>query len=154
MRLQRADKEDLRSILELQYLAYRSEAELLGNFDIPPLKQTIEDVQREFQNGIVLKAVTADDTITGSVRGYAENGTLFVGKLIVHPDFQKRGIGTQLLQEIENVCPQPRYELFTSDKSSRNMRLYERLGYVPFASKQVTPVLTFIYLEKHAENVQ
>ncbi len=34
-----AEAEDLPAILELQYLAYRSEAELLGNWDIPPLKQ-------------------------------------------------------------------------------------------------------------------
>lgn len=37
----KADREDLDEILRLQYLAYQSEAALLGNMDIPPLKQTI-----------------------------------------------------------------------------------------------------------------
>ncbi len=55
--IKRAQKEDLEKILELQYLAYRSEAKLLGNMDIPPLKQAIEKVYDEFQKGTILKAV-------------------------------------------------------------------------------------------------
>lgn len=35
----RAEYEDLEEILNLQYLAYQSEAELFGSKDIPPLKQ-------------------------------------------------------------------------------------------------------------------
>ena len=48
--IKRAQKEDLEKILELQYLAYRSEAKLLGNMDIPPLKQAIEKVYDELGN--------------------------------------------------------------------------------------------------------
>ncbi len=51
--IKRAQKEDLEKILELQYLAYRSEAKLLGNMDIPPLKQAIEKVYDEFQKGTI-----------------------------------------------------------------------------------------------------
>ena len=36
--------EDLQEILQLQYLAYQSEAALFGSNDIPPLKQTIDEV--------------------------------------------------------------------------------------------------------------
>lgn len=38
--IKRADKADLKAILELQYLAYQSEAKLFNNPDIPPLKTT------------------------------------------------------------------------------------------------------------------
>ncbi|MCI9566309.1 MAG: GNAT family N-acetyltransferase, partial [Eubacterium sp.] len=55
--IKKAQKEDLEKILELQYLAYRSEAKLFGNMDIPPLKQTIEEVYDEFHKGTILKAV-------------------------------------------------------------------------------------------------
>lgn len=40
----RAEKRDLQKILDLQYLAYQSEARLFDNQDIPPLKQTLADV--------------------------------------------------------------------------------------------------------------
>jgi len=144
----KAERDDLQEILDLQYLAYQSEAMLLNNFSIPPLKQTIEEVKQEFDNGIFLKVVDKDGVIIGSVRAYAKNGTLFIGKLIVQPNLQGQGIGTNLLTEIEKVCPQERFELFTSDRSEKNIRLYERLGYVKFREQEVTPELKFIYLRK------
>ena len=45
MRITKAKKEDLKEILDLQYIAYQSEADLFGTQDIPPLKQTIARVQ-------------------------------------------------------------------------------------------------------------
>ena len=139
---------DLKAILELQYLAYQSEAKLFGNMDIPPLMQTIEEVCEEFQKGTVLKAVDDSGDIIGSVRAYEENGTVYIGKLMVHPKMQKQGIGTQLLLAMENEFPNCRYELFTSTKSISNIRLYERLGYKIFKEEAVSEELQFVYLEK------
>ena len=146
--IEKAQKEDLKEILELQYLAYQSEAKLFGDMDIPPLKQTIEEVVEEFVQGTVLKVVDDSGDIIGSVRAYEENGTVYIGKLMVHPKMQRRGIGTQLLLAIENEFPNCRYELFTSTKSISNIRLYERLGYKIFKEEAVSEELQFVYLEK------
>lgn len=148
IRIAKAEEDDLPAILDLQRLAYQSEARLLGNVRIPPLLQTLEDMREEFLRGIFLKALDEGENIVGSVRGFARNGTLFVGKLMVHPDHQRQGLGTRLLLELEKVCPQPRLELFTSDRSAANIRLYERNGYARFSEKAVSPDLTFVYLEK------
>ena len=40
----KAGLEDLQEILQLQYLSYQSEAALFGSRDIPPLKQTLDEV--------------------------------------------------------------------------------------------------------------
>lgn len=147
--IQKAQKEDLKEILELQYLAYQSEAKLFENTDIPPLKQTIEEVYDEFQKGIILKEVDDKGVIIGSVRAYQKGRTVYIGKLIVHPKMQKKGIGTKLLLEIENEYPKQRYELFTSTKSIDNIRLYERLGYKIFKEELVSQELQFVYLQKY-----
>lgn len=146
--IKKAQKEDLEKILELQYLAYQSEAKLFGNMDIPPLKQTIEEVYNEFQKGTILKALDDIGVIIGSVRAYQENGTVYIGKLMVHPEMQRKGIGTKLLLEIEREYPNQRYELFTSTKSISNIRLYERLGYKIFKEEAVSQKLQFVYLQK------
>ena len=70
--IEKAQKEDLKEILELQYLAYQSEAKLFGDMDIPPLKQTIEEVGEEFAKGTVLKVVDDSGDIIGSVGDTAD----------------------------------------------------------------------------------
>ena len=146
--IKRAEQDDLQKILNLQYLAYQSEAKLFNNPDIPPLKQSLTDVVNEYQKGIVLKAEDVKGNIIGSVRAYSENGTVYIGKLFVHPERQGKGIGTKLLINIENEYPGCRYELFTSTKSEKNICLYERLGYAIFKEKEITEELKFLYLEK------
>lgn len=147
MTVLKAEQKDLQEILELQYLAYQSEAALFGNKDIPPLKETIEELTEEFNKGTILKLVE-DGKIIGSVRAYAKNGTAYIGKLMVHPDHRCKGYGTLLLNEIEKCFPDSRFELFTSTRSEDNIRLYKKLGYMIFDTKKITDELVFVYLEK------
>lgn len=148
MKILKAAEVDLREILNLQYRAYQSEAVLLNKPDIPPLKQTLADLQAEYREKIFLKAVDANGAIVGSVRCQSAGNTVYIGKLIVESAFQRRGIGTKLLLEVEKIFPRKRYELFTSNKSVKNISLYQRLGYKIFAEKTVAQDLTFVYLEK------
>ena len=148
MKITKADYKDLSEILKLQYLAYQSEAALFGTDDIPPLKETLEEVQEEYNSGVVLKMVSDDDSIIGSVRARENNGTVYIGKLMVHPDYRGRGYGTSLLNEIENYFTSRRFELFTSTRSVDNIRLDEANGYKKFKQEAVTDELIFVYLEK------
>ena len=134
-----------------QYRAYRSEAKLLGNDRIAALTQTLADLEKEYAQGTILKAVDEVGVIIGSVRAREEGDTLYIDKLMVLPEKQGRGIGTQLLVAIEKSCPKPRYELSTSNISIRNMKLYEGLGYRRFREEQVTPELRFVFMEKKAK---
>ena len=144
--------EDLQEILNLQYLAYQSEAALLGNKDIPPLKQTLDEMIAEYHKGIILKMVVAGGLIIGSIRAWEMKGTVHVGKLMVHPDYRQHGFGTKLLGEIEKYCPQKRYELFTSTRSIDNIRLYQRMGYREFDRRSMDDGLDFVYMEKLVRN--
>ena len=148
--ISKARLEDLQEILNLQYLAYQSEAALLDNYDIPPLKQTLDEMIGEYHKGIILKMVDAGGLIIGSIRAWEMKGTVHVGKLMVHPDYRHHGYGTKLLGEIEKHCPQKRYELFTSTRSIDNIRLYQRMGYQVFDHRLVDDKLEFVYLEKNA----
>ncbi len=147
--VKKAEYGDLKEILRLQYLAYQSEAALFGTNDIPPLKQTLNEIIEEYKSGIILKMVSDDGAIIGSVRAKENKGTVSVGKLMVHPNHRCRGYGTRLLNEIENHFPEKRYELFTSTKSLDNIRLYQRNGYAVFDEKAVRDELVFVYMEKY-----
>jgi ribosomal protein S18 acetylase RimI-like enzyme len=148
VKIEKAEREDLNEILELQYLAYQSEAALFGTNDIPPLRQTLNEVVKEYNVGIILKMVDENGIIIGSVRAKENNDTVYIGKLMVHPDYRGNGFGTKLLSEIEHLFPNKRYELFTSTRSVDNIRLYQKSGYKIFSERIENDELTFVYMEK------
>ena len=148
MNIYKADHKDLDEILRLQYLAYQSEAALFGTDDIPPLKQTLDEVIAEYEKGIILKLVTDDNVIIGSVRAREENKSVYIGKLMVHPEHRHKGYGTRLLTEIEKCVTCERYELFTSTRSVDNIRLYEKNGYKEYKREALNNELIFVYMQK------
>jgi ribosomal protein S18 acetylase RimI-like enzyme len=124
----KAEINDAEEILEVQKLAYEIEAKRYNNYNIPPLKQTLEELKNQFKDYIILKAV-ADGRIIGTVRAREKKGTCFIGMLAVQPDLQNRGIGTSLMKEIETYFAPKRYELFVGLNSDNNIHLYKKLGY-------------------------
>ena len=147
MEIVRANVEDAQEILSLQKIAYRGEAKLYDDFQIPPLIETLDEVKGKFQNYVFLKTLICGK-IVGSVRFLHKDGTCYIGRLMVHPDFQNRGIATNLLKEIERVCSFGRFELFTGDKSIGNIHLYEKLGYKKIKVETPTNNVTLVFFEK------
>lgn len=148
IKISKAITKDAGAILELQKLAYQSEAMLYNNFTISPLIQTLEDIKKQFCNHIFLKAVLFN-TIIGSVRAYENRGTCYIGRLIVNPDNQNKGIGKRLMSEIEGCFSRVnRFELFTGSKSLKTISLYKKLGYRIINSEKINNDLEFVYLEK------
>ena len=148
MEIKTATTEDLCLILALQKLAYRSEAAIYGDYTIPPLIQTQEEIEADFRDQVYFKALL-NGTLIGSVRGYLKDGTCYIGRLIVHPDHQNQGIGSQLIAAIETHFNQAqRFELFTGEKSERNLYLYRKLGYKVYKPHQLSNLVTLLFLEK------
>lgn len=148
MEILNAVVEDAQEILKLQKAVYVSEAKLHDDYGIPPLTQTFSDIKREFNTHTFLKVVE-DEKIIGAVKAYEGNGTCYIGRLIVAEDFQRKGIGTMLMDKIEKEFDHlKRYELFTGKKSVRNIRFYDRCGYKIFREQELNSGTTLVYLEK------
>lgn len=144
-----ANFNDLEEILKLQKLAFQSEAQIYNDFNIAPLQQTLDEIEEEFKSKKFLK-VKFDGKIIGSVRAYQVDDTCYIEKLIVHPSFQNRGIGSLLLFEVEKLFSGAgRFELFTGSISKKNLSLYSKRGYREFKKKHLTGNITFIYMEKY-----
>jgi ribosomal protein S18 acetylase RimI-like enzyme len=147
-----ATQEDAPELLGLQRAAYQSEALLYDEPELPPLTQSLADLQEELFEVVCLTAVTAG-RIVGSVRGRVDGGTAHVGRLIVAPDMQGRGIGTHLMTELEKrLRPRvERFEVFTGSRSIRNIALYERLGYRECRRRPLNDTADLVFLEKPAQ---
>ncbi len=148
MEIKIATIEDAEAVLALQRLAYQSEAAIYDDFTLRPLTETLGDIKDRFHDRRFLKALE-DGQIVGSVRAFQEDATCHVERLVVHPDYQRRGIGTALLNMIETCFPAAsRLELFTGHKSESNIRLYERVGYRAVRQEQVNEKVSLVFMEK------
>ncbi len=148
MIIKRATVSDADEIILLQRLAYKSEADLYHDYNIPPMTQTVKEIQDEFEHKMFLKAVV-DKKIVGSVRAHGEGDTCHIGRLMVHPEYQNCGIGRKLMYGIENLFEScKRYELFTGHKSEKNISLYKNLRYKIFKTEKINDKVSLVYLEK------
>ncbi|HSA03440.1 MAG TPA: GNAT family N-acetyltransferase, partial [Candidatus Paceibacterota bacterium] len=87
--------------------------------------------------------------IIGSVRGYQEDASAHISRMIVHPYFRGRGLSRHLVTGMEQAFPGVRrFEAFTGHKSKRNIAAFSRLGYQIYKTEPFTPLVTWVYLQK------
>lgn len=148
MKIEFATIQDVPEILELQYKAFRPVAESLNWPDAPNLTETVEHARDEFPKYTTLKMLSGDGKIIGSVRGRVEDGSLYIGRLMVLPEFQKNGYGRILLREIQSLLPHSRAWLDTSGDVPETVSFYEREGFRTFENKRFENGVSWIFMEK------
>ncbi|MHB1532837.1 GNAT family N-acetyltransferase [Acidithiobacillus sp.] len=68
-----------------------------GDYDPGLVRQSIRTYP------FVAHARTEDDALVGYVSAFSDGVfSTFIGELVVHPKFQRQGVGTQLLQAVES----------------------------------------------------
>lgn len=97
---------------------------------IPPLHESIDDV-RAWLGTWSTWVVRSEGRLVGAVRGRLEGTAWEVGRLMVAPDLQGRGLGRVLLAHVEAAAPAEAtsYTLFTGARSVDNIRMYKKAGY-------------------------
>jgi tRNA (guanine37-N1)-methyltransferase len=100
---------------------------------IPALEESFEDAVRGLEAWTTF-VVVSGGRIVGSARARAggPGGTVWdVGRIMVAPDLQGRGLGRYLLELIEEAAPAEvtSYSLFTGAGSTDNIRMYKKAGY-------------------------
>lgn len=124
---------DAGELLTLQRAAYVPQAQLHEDFRLPPLMQTLPELQAELADATRQAwGVREAERLVASVRVWqVDPTTAEVGRLVVAPDRQGNGLGSGLLSWVEEQLDEAvrTVRLFTGDRSVANLRLYRRLGY-------------------------
>ena len=121
---------DAGELFTLQRACWVQEQQANPETHIPPLHEDLADVRAWLGEWTTL-VVRVGGRLVGAVRGRAEGETWQIGRLMVAPDLQGRGLGRVLLEAVEEAAPAraARLDLFTGALSERNLRLYKRAGY-------------------------
>lgn len=154
MKIELASEKDAGAILELQKIAFYQRGLDYNNMNLKPLVESLDEYKQAFSKYTCLKAVV-DGRIVGSVRASESDGTCYISRLIVHPEYQGRGIGSKLMFEMEKLFRKTvkRFELFTGGRDHRNILTYRNLGYTVFRSSYDGEV-PIVYLEKKRINTE
>lgn len=150
VRIETATELDAGEILTVQRAAYVTEAQLYGDPFIPPLVESLEQFRKVLSgDAVVLKAVLGS-RLVGAVRAQFSERTCLIGRLVIAPDLQGRGIGRRLMLAIEEQVT-GRVDscvLFTGHLSDGNLRLYRSLGYAETHREPVAAHLTLVHMRK------
>jgi 8-oxo-dGTP pyrophosphatase MutT (NUDIX family)/GNAT superfamily N-acetyltransferase len=114
-------------VLDLQRKSYIIEAELIGTNEIPPLKETLEQLQN---CGETFIGYYIENRLAGAVSYKMEAGTLDIHRVMVHPDFFRRGIAAKLTTHIQSLEKAATKVIVSTGAANQPaVRLYEKLGF-------------------------
>ena len=85
-------------VLRVQRLAYKVEADLIGFVDLPPLKQTIKELEQSEETfyGFYTKG-----QLSGVVSLKIEDRVMDISRLFVHPEQFRKGIARKLIAFVQ-----------------------------------------------------
>ena len=142
--------DDAGELLTLRRAAFVTEAQQYGDPHIPPLTQTLEELEEDLQrDGVITLGGWYGHRLVGSIRMLIEGPKATLGRFAVAPDLQGQGFGTQLLMAILPHLPEGIEEVwvFTGRDSVHNLALYAKHGY-EHQHDQTAGDLTYAYLRK------
>lgn len=121
--------------MEIGLYHFYEEAEILGlyravgwssYYDRPQM------VAAAFANSLCTLGAYEDGRLLGFLRAVGDGASiLFIQDIVVHPDYQRRGIGTALMREILRRYPAVYQTELATDNTEKTVAFYRSLGFVP-----------------------
>ena len=123
---------DAGELFTLQRACWLQEQEANPGVEIPALQESLDDLRGWLGEWTTFVARDpASGRLLGAVRGQLAGTEWDIGRIMVAPDLQGRGLGRALLTLIEDAAPTDAssYVLFTGAGSARNLAMYKKAGY-------------------------
>lgn len=132
-----SDLDVAREVLELQRVAYRVEADLIGSDEIPALRETLTELQN---CGETFLGIRIGGLLAGAVSWRFDGETVDLHRLVVSPSYFRKGLGLTLVRSAVSAEPTARRAIVQTGAANRPATaLYSREGFV--AVGELEPVV-------------
>lgn len=141
------DENLMKELFSLQKISYIMEAKLIDYYEIPPLKETFEEL---LVCGETILGYWEDDELVGALSYTIENEVLTICRMIVHPNHFRKGIAQQLLTAAEEKNAEISiYHVSTGKDNFPAKKLYQKNGYGLIEDIEVEPGFFISNFEKN-----
>ncbi|GAA1921387.1 tRNA (guanosine(37)-N1)-methyltransferase TrmD [Nocardioides hwasunensis] len=138
---------DAGELYTLQRACWLQELQANPGVVIPALDESLDDVRRGLGEWTVrVVREPSSGRLVGAVRGRLDThvdpaGEWDIGRVMVAPDLQGRGLGRALLELVQDLAPPDvaTYVLFTGAGSLDNQRMYKKAGFRMRPDRQAPP---------------
>ncbi|MBC5635467.1 GNAT family N-acetyltransferase [Ornithinibacillus sp. BX22] len=142
-----ANRSNAEEVLTLQLASYKVEAEIIGSYEIPPLKDTVSTLQ---YCGETFFGYYEADKLCGAISFKLDNGEMDIHRLIVHPSHFRRGIAQVLFTFIENAFEVETIKVATGSKNTPAIQFYKKNGFQFMNEITVNELLSLSFFQKKA----
>lgn len=139
-------------IYDLQKNAYEVEANIIGYLDLPPLKETVQDLQ---QCGELFLGYVLEGKVLGAISYKTSTDLLDIHRLMVHPLHFRKGIAHALLVHLEEceaaICE---WIVSTGTGNTPAINFYKRNGFQAINEVKVNERLSITNLKRLVDKIK
>jgi len=140
-----SNSKNAEDVLNIQIPSYKEEAEIIGSYEITPLKDTVYTLQhcRETFYGYY-----ENEELCGVISIQIDDDDVDIHRLIVHPNHLRKGIAQLLLNFLETKFRIETIKVATGSKNIPAVSFYKKNGFQNIKEVIVNEQLSLTFFEK------
>ena len=140
-----SNSKNAEDVLNIQIPSYKVEAEIIGSYEIPPLKDTVYTLQH---CGETFFGYYENEELCGVISIQIDDDDVHIHRLIVHPNHFRKGIAQLLLNFIETKFQIETIKVATGSKNIPAVSFYKKNGFRNIKEVIVNEQLSLTFFEK------
>ncbi|EOS7771504.1 GNAT family N-acetyltransferase [Enterococcus hirae] len=98
----------------------------------------IQQLAMGVQQSLKVITVWDEQQLIGLIRSVGDGETiLYIQDLLVHPAYQNKGIGTQLIEKMVQAYPKVRQKVLLTENEQQTRRFYEKCQFQSVATQKM-----------------
>ncbi|NBI29083.1 GNAT family N-acetyltransferase [Chengkuizengella marina] len=141
-------EEVAREVLKIQLPSYKIEAEMIDFYDIPPLKDNVQTLQKCDE---IFLGYYVGEQLAGAISYEIEASILTICRMIVHPDYFRRGIASALLNYLLDLNLEVKKMIVSTGRDNEPAKkLYQKFGFTEVADIEVVKDVFITKLQRNS----